>query len=160
LLCSFYFTNADSVRSFWTFADFEVDGVPVLNFSFYFGDVYEKVVSAFSFNESVSFCLVKPLYCTLCHDSCFNQWYIILSAEPPLKTRFLRDCYLNGKRLKYDELIIQQLQRSMCLNTTVGWESLSSNLILKRCVRDYFQMLMGHGCFTMSSRVKVSIGLK
>ena len=62
-------TNANSIRAFRAFADFEFDGVSVLNFAFDFRDVNEEVIATFLLYESVSFCLVKPLDCTLCHEA-------------------------------------------------------------------------------------------
>ena len=77
LSSSFDFADTNGVRAFRSFSNFELNGVAVLNLSFNFGDVNEKVVSALSFNESVSFCLVKPLYCTLCHEPRFSKGYIM-----------------------------------------------------------------------------------
>ena len=59
--------NIDCVGSFRTFANFELNGVSIVNFTSHLGLVYEEVFSAFLFDKAEAFCLVKPFYCTCWH---------------------------------------------------------------------------------------------
>ncbi len=70
------FANANGVWAFVAFSDFELDCIAVSDFSCYFRDVNEEVCATFDLNKSESFCLIKPLNCTLRHDPASRIKYL------------------------------------------------------------------------------------
>ncbi len=68
-LQSLGFADVDGVWALWTFTDFELDGISVVNFTGHLGLVNEEILSVFLFDETKAFCLVEPLYCTCWHSS-------------------------------------------------------------------------------------------
>jgi len=70
------FANACGVWSFVAFSNFELDCVAVSDFACYFRDVNEEVCATFDLNKSESFCLIKPLNCTLRHGPASSTYYL------------------------------------------------------------------------------------
>ena len=80
----FGFTNVDCVRTLRTFADFELYGVSIVDFTSHLGLVYEEIFSAFLFDEAEALYLIKPLYCTCWHYS-FVRFHLNIVSDLILK---------------------------------------------------------------------------